>query len=339
MAGRRVTSFDVAEAAGVSRTTVSFVLNDVQNQTIPDKTRIAVLDAARRLGYTPSAAARALRAGSSQLVLVLGSTYQPSELMDAGMLELTRRLRLAGYATVIAMSASDADSLDVLWQSVSPAAIVAMFDMPVRIRDTIKAMHIPVIDALFHTAPSMPGQFELQVDVGRQQAEYLVSRGATHLAFAHPPQDGVDDSIHDDRCRGVREVADAHGLPFAMLEVPWSENEPPSVIASFLEQFVGAQRVDGGSQHGICAYNDLTALVVLKSAHHIGLRAPEDFLIIGVDDIAAARYTSPTLTSVRFEIVDHIGAIASRVTQTLAGADSSPADTQPLSHVVPRESA
>jgi DNA-binding LacI/PurR family transcriptional regulator len=328
---RRVTSFDVAEAAGVSRTTVSFVLNDVSNQSIPEKTRLAVLEAAKKLGYTPSAAARALRAGSSRLVLVLGPKYHPSELMDAGMSELTHRLRKAGYATVIAMSVSDAESLDVLWQSVSPAAIVSMFDMPPRTRETIRAMNIPIIDALFHTAASMPGQFELQVDVGRQQAAYVISHGATHIVFAHPPRDDVDFEILDDRWRGVREVATSSSVPFSTLEVTTDDAQ----LAHALEELSAETP---GRHLAICAYNDLTALAILQSARTIGMTAPGHFSIIGVDDLAAAAYASPPLTSVRFEIVEHIGSIAAQVIEELEGAGAGMHTSGPLSRVVARQS-
>src|SRR5512136_1256618 len=57
---KRPTSRDVADAAGVSRTTVSFVLNDVPNAQIPEETRRRVWEAARQLGYYPDAAARSL---------------------------------------------------------------------------------------------------------------------------------------------------------------------------------------------------------------------------------------------------------------------------------------
>jgi DNA-binding LacI/PurR family transcriptional regulator len=67
---KRVTSADVARAAGVSRTTVSFVLNGRPGWSIPDETRNRVLDAARELRYRPRAAARALAAGRSDIVLL-----------------------------------------------------------------------------------------------------------------------------------------------------------------------------------------------------------------------------------------------------------------------------
>src|ERR1700755_2909875 len=68
---RRITSADVARLAGVSRATVSYVLNDTPHQTISAGTRPRVLNPPTRLGYAPSAAARTLRTGRSDVVLCL----------------------------------------------------------------------------------------------------------------------------------------------------------------------------------------------------------------------------------------------------------------------------
>jgi DNA-binding LacI/PurR family transcriptional regulator len=67
---RRPTSGDVARLSGVSRATVSYVLNKDPRQSISLATRSRVLDAAQQLGYVPSAAATALRRGRSRLVLL-----------------------------------------------------------------------------------------------------------------------------------------------------------------------------------------------------------------------------------------------------------------------------
>ena len=67
----RVTSEDVARASGVSRATVSYVLNNDPRQSIPQETRERVLKVARELGYRPFTAARILRAGYSRIVLVV----------------------------------------------------------------------------------------------------------------------------------------------------------------------------------------------------------------------------------------------------------------------------
>lgn len=335
MSRRRITSLDVARAAGVSRTTVSFVLNNAPNQTIPESTRTAVLEAAQSLGYTPSAAARALRSGSSQLVLVLGPQVQPSELMDAGMLTLTSRLRDAGYATIVAMSSDTTTSMDVLWQSVSPAAVVSMLDMPATTRSMIQAMNIPIVDALFHTVASFPGRFELQVDVGRQQARHVAERGATELLVVHPPARFADATIINDRRRGVTEFAEERGLAHATLEVHPDDRQQLDALLHRV-QHTAASRV------AICAFNDLIAFAILQAAHDRGMDAPADFLLIGVDDLPVIPYISPALSSVRFEIVDHIEQIASTVIDVLTGTAATDACATPersFSRVVARETA
>lgn len=85
---RRVTSADVASASGVSRTTVSYVLNARTDVRIPEETRSRVLAVAEELGYTPSAAARALRTGSNRLVLLM----VPDWAASPGFTRFTRLL-------------------------------------------------------------------------------------------------------------------------------------------------------------------------------------------------------------------------------------------------------
>jgi LacI family transcriptional regulator len=68
MSNKRVTSQDVADLAGVSRTTVSFVLNNVEGVQISEATRQRVIAAADELGYVPDAAAQALASRRSQII-------------------------------------------------------------------------------------------------------------------------------------------------------------------------------------------------------------------------------------------------------------------------------
>ena len=65
---KRATSKDVAKLAGVSQTTVSFVMNNTPNVTLPEETRKKVLDAARQLQYVPNSFARGLKTTQSKLL-------------------------------------------------------------------------------------------------------------------------------------------------------------------------------------------------------------------------------------------------------------------------------
>src|SRR3954454_24687443 len=97
---RRPTAADVARRAGVSRATVSYVLNDTPHQAIPSQTRERVRAAAADLGYSPSAAARTLITGRSEVALLLppdrpiGPASAPTE---------TAKLQAAGIQLSVAL--------------------------------------------------------------------------------------------------------------------------------------------------------------------------------------------------------------------------------------------
>ena len=78
---RRITSKDVALKAGVSQATVSYVMNNDPRQSIPEETRIKVMDAARKLDYQPYAPARSLRLGKSKILLVV----YPQSAVESGL--------------------------------------------------------------------------------------------------------------------------------------------------------------------------------------------------------------------------------------------------------------
>ena len=100
---RPVTSADVAREAGVSRATVSHVLNDVGRGRVSDATRARVLAAADRLGYVPNAAAAALRAGRTSLVLVGLPAWPLGPPVAAAISSLVGELARRGYTPLVHM--------------------------------------------------------------------------------------------------------------------------------------------------------------------------------------------------------------------------------------------
>ena len=98
---QRVTGQDVAERAGVSRATVSYVLNDAPGQPISAETRARVLAAAADLGYTPHAAARQLRTGVSDLILMALPAWPFSLSLSLAVSTVTHRLGELGYTALV----------------------------------------------------------------------------------------------------------------------------------------------------------------------------------------------------------------------------------------------
>src|SRR5215469_1237155 len=101
---RRVTSSDIAQAAGVSRTTVSFVLNETKGANISAETRARVLEAARTLDYVPHSAARMLVSGRTRtigLVLAHGDLMSVDAFAPPLMFGISRVCNARGYKLLI----------------------------------------------------------------------------------------------------------------------------------------------------------------------------------------------------------------------------------------------
>src|ERR671932_2290978 len=122
-AGRRVTSADVAREAGVSRATVSYVLNAVPHQKIAEATRQRILEAAARLGYAPSAAARAMRSGRSDIVLCLLPDWPIGPTVGGFLEHLSAALAADGLTLLAHPRARGDRPVGELWKTVNPAAV------------------------------------------------------------------------------------------------------------------------------------------------------------------------------------------------------------------------
>ncbi|MFC0528666.1 LacI family DNA-binding transcriptional regulator [Phytohabitans kaempferiae] len=119
----RVTMADVARASGVSRATVSFVLNDTANQSIPETTRERVRRAAADLGYVPHSIARALREGVSRLVVLEAGGLPPGHSLESFVEGLEEELSTTGHGLLVSYGGRSRAMLD----AVAPRAVV---DLP-----------------------------------------------------------------------------------------------------------------------------------------------------------------------------------------------------------------
>src|SRR3954453_7461935 len=146
---KRATAADVARAAGVSRTTVSYVLNDTPHQQIPEATRDRVLEAAERLSYNPSAAARALVRGRSDVVIFVF----PAEvtLADWSRLVLSRmsqRFAEEGFTLLAHTGRFGRERTDDIWRTITPAAVMCIAVEPDQVR-AMRAAGVPLVLPLY----------------------------------------------------------------------------------------------------------------------------------------------------------------------------------------------
>ncbi|WP_208012619.1 LacI family DNA-binding transcriptional regulator [Cellulomonas shaoxiangyii] len=283
-----MTSKDVAQHAGVSQSTVSYVLNDTPNQSISPATRDRVRAAAATLGYTPSAAARALRRGSSEAVLVV-LPDAPIGAAIAAMIEGVSAVLEPHGHPVVHRRQRDTVGLRALWHELAPAAIANLAAFPASEEAAIEAAGIPVVGVALGGEPGRAMRVP-QTAIGRLQAEHLVQRGHTHLGFAASTDPHLAE-IARGRLAGVEEVCAERGLPApVVVDVP--------LYADAAARAVQRLRDRAGPVTAVCACNDDVALAVLAGLRTAGLAAPGDLAVVGVDNLTAGRLAAPPLTTV-----------------------------------------
>ncbi|MEI5571375.1 LacI family DNA-binding transcriptional regulator [Streptomyces brasiliscabiei] len=287
--GGRATSSDVAREAGVSRATVSFVLNGTKGQTISETTRQRVLEAAARLHYSPSAEARTLSRGRSDVVLL----YQPPQLplTDLGALVefLAAEFAAIGLTAVIHPWSRKADG-DV-WTAITPVAVVAW------------DLSDPVAQWIWGAREN---------SIARLQVERLLRAGHRRIGYARPHDERLAEAS-EMRLQALRRACAEHGVPAPVaLDIPCDEagaRAAVDAVATWREMAVT----------GVGAHDDVAALAVLAGLREHGLTAPADLAVIGAVDSPAARLASPPLTMVAVDMRDTARHLVEAVTSLLEG--------------------
>jgi len=320
---KRITSTDVARAAGVSQTTVSFVLNDKAGHSIPEATRLRILEAARRLDYRPHASARALAAGRSDVVLLSVPDLPIGGAISRFVEELATALAGHGLTLVTHLAGAHGRPLADVCAAVNASAVIGFTSFD---DDTVQALYRVGADVVLpsrvpHSAASHP--------VGRLQAEHLIGRGHRRIGYAMPAHPGLRE-MAEDRLEGAAAACAAAGI------------DPPVVLGMGLEIADAASAVGEWTRQsvtGVCAFNDETAIAVLAGLRERGLTAPADLAVIGVDDIPTARLTAPPLTTVGFDLRQAGRGRAELIMAGLAGREPHPVVAQEDWKVMQRSSA
>ena len=308
MVDKRVTLRDVAAAAGVSRATAGFVLSDAPGIALSAATRQRVRETARDLGYVPNPIARALREGSSRIiVLSIDSGYEGNYTRS-----FTRGLddELAAHDYVLLVRHRHAigpASWQRLVEAIAPRAELRM----------------PSYLEPGHEYDDGGWSGGLAGNVG-VQLRYLADRGHQCVAVALP--DG-DPPLGPVRLRFAREAAAMIGLaPPPDLAVPRERADAARAVETFLAAHQGVT--------AFAATDDDVALRVLAAARDLGLSVPGDVAVIGFDDTEHGALFTPTLTTVHIDAEDH-GRHAARAVLGLDAAAFTAAPAQ----VIARESA
>lgn len=293
----RVTSADVAREVGVSRATVSYLLNNTPGQKISDETRRRVLEAAERLGYTPNQNARALRLGRSDIVLFPLGDATLSHIFGSVINACSTALNHQGFTLVSdATQYSRSEDAASAWLRLSPAAFIDLI-LPAD-HAAVAQMEragIARVTADLEVPVHLSAMDLISVAARKLQLQFLIERGATNVIYAAQ-------SSYFDGPKSALLLPELHAIAADM-----GVGLRFEAVGTTAESMRSAARswADSGCD-AVCGYSDDIALPILTALVDLGVDVPEQVSVIGVDDIPATSMVTPTLSTVGW-VVEQLG--------------------------------
>jgi LacI family transcriptional regulator len=306
---------DVARACGFSVSTVSIVLSEAPlSQNVAASTREHVRAVAQQLGYFPDAFARSLRRRRSQTIGVLAY-----DLSDPYCIPIVRGIQAglqpASYLTQVMDAQTQRGLFDsylhmFLERRAEGVIVVAnwIFDETNLLSD-IKKNNVPIV--IVSRDLTERGVSSVLVDNnagGALGMRHLLELGHRRIAVIRGPEEMFDS---EPRWAGIQRVADECGIqldPELIFQLPGLTDS----ASGFEGGMDCAQRMlaSGRTFSAVLAFDDLTALGVVRGLMQAGLRVPEDCSVLGFDDVLPAAVATPGITTIRQPLKD-MGLLAS----------------------------
>lgn len=321
-----VTVLDVAREAGVSPSTVSRILNGTARVTL-DK-RSAVEAAIRKLDFRPNLSARSLKTGTTMTVGILAQDVE-SPFYGRAMKGIEAGLAGTGYAPIMVSGQWNADEEMTRVRLLMARRIDGLVILTGHMDDACIAdfaRHQPiVVTGRLLQAPQVRA-FALDQEAGGHLAtRHLLSLGHRRIAHIAGPPDHTDAT--DRRAGHERALREAGLAPAPELTVQGDFLESGGLMA--MNRLLDA----GHPFTAVFAANDQMAFGARMALYRRGVRVPDDVSLVGFDDLPAAAYATPPLTTVRQPLYD-IGLAAAQALLEMLGHPSRPVTVPPLDLVV-----
>lgn len=300
---------DVARVAGVSRATVSRVINGTRN--VDRRIQEVVRAAIDQTGYAPNRAARSLvtkRAGT--IALVVSGAGDPGEedafaarvLSDpffgrvaSGVLGFLRTRGVHPVLMVADTEPAREDVLGFLRQGSADGALLVSTHAEDPLPARLVEARLPAVLFARPARPAPISYVDLDHQAGaRLAADHLVRRGCAQVATITGP---LDVPASQDRLTGFRDALARHGFPYVPIaEGGFTSASGEAAMERLLAEHPGID--------GVFAANDLMAQGALLVLQKHGRRVPEDVALVGFDDSGPALSCRPRLTTVRQPVED-----------------------------------
>lgn len=305
---RRLTLSDVARASGFSPSTVSIVLNEApHSRFVAAGTKVKIRETAERMGYRPDVFARSLRSRRSETigVLVMDLTDPFCTLILQG---IEQKLRETSYLPIIMDAHNEPEQVQryvemMLERRVEGMVTVAnwlMFDIS-PLEDVSDNQLPTVMVGREVESPAIRGVMVDNEAGGYAAIEHLYELGHREIAMVCGPRRLVDSRL---RWRGMRRFAQKMKMklnPALVRNLPDISAASSSFEAS--REMTNLFLSSGEPFTAIVAFDDISAYGVIRALSENGLRVPQDYSVLGFDDIPVAALSTPSLTTIHQPLV------------------------------------
>ena len=290
--GESVSLKDLARHLGLSPTTLSLVLNDSpQAVSIPAETKKRIFEGARELNYRPNYLARSLRVQKTNTIGVI--VPELSDGYSAMVLNgVESALSAAEYFYLTASHLHRDDLLEKLPRVLMERQVegIIAVDTPIRF-----ASSVPVVNVSGHeqidgvTNVVLNHQHAAELGIG-----HLYNLGHRRIA-AIKGQDFSSDTVI--RWKTINEAANKRGISFDPVLTTQLQGDSPSPEVGY--SAMKSLLATGEHFTAVFAFNDVSAIGAIRALEEMGLRIPTDVSVLGFDDIYAAAFHNPALTTIR----------------------------------------
>jgi LacI family transcriptional regulator len=315
---KRSTSLDVAKAAGVSRTTVSFVLNDVPSVSISEATRKRVLDAAQELNYIPNIAGKKLVSGKSYtigLVLcqspeqIFTDAFLPQVILGVEQAAIQQGFHVllkpvdpndnGGYARLITENHVDGILLSGPREDDGALMKLHQQGVPILLMGQLPNTNIPFVD-VDATAGAELAVNHL-IGLGHERIG-MITNAPLEYTSAQQRRDGYLRAIQQ------AQLSIDHNLIQEGNYTPGSGFEAMKTLLRFTPPI-----------SAVFVASDVVAMGAILAVKEAGLHIPQDIAVVGFDDIPLAEYYDPPLTTIRLPAYGLGWAGGDRLTRLIQG--------------------
>lgn len=315
-AGERVTRADVARAAGVSETIVSYVINN--NRYVAKEKRERVEEAIARLHYRPNNVARALKGKRSNQLLFIADQIT-NEYFSRIVSEMDKYAYDAGFLISLCANRNTPEFVSQVISRQYDGIIISSTSIPMEYVTHFSNAGIPVLLFEHRKHESLPERVATLASGlysgARTGVEHLIDRGKKNIIYIDRiSRRGNVSGPTDLRLNGYLDEMKAHGLDagtHTIIAGCHTEEELAETVIRYVKEHPAVD--------GMIGRNDMVACIAMQAVLSAGKKVPEEMGVVGFDNSSISRFCSPRLTTLEMQREEISRTVIEMMLQMMAG--------------------